>query len=164
MQRSFSLAAIAAATLFGLPVAAMPSKFIDLENSTFCSIDQGHSVVLIDDSGSTSVRGGQSACITLSKVEDLWKVRIEWWSKEMNKRFVEYALAGWINPKTLAYKEAPSQSTNSKIVGEGHIRFIDNNTVNFFQYGVLENGSTAMFSENMTRADGVPEVNIPLQK
>ena len=81
----------------------------------------------------------------------------------MNKRFIEYALAGWINPKTLAYKEAPSQSTNLKIVGEGHIRFIDNNTVNFFQYGVLENGSTAMFSENMTRVDDVPEVNIPLQ-
>ena len=72
----------------------MPSKFADLENSTFCSIDQGHSVVLIDDSGSTSVRGGQSVCVTLNKVEDLWKVRIDWWSKEMNKRFVEYALAG----------------------------------------------------------------------
>ena len=163
MQRRFSLAAITAAALFGLPAGAMPSKFVDLENSTFCSIDQGHSVVLIDDSGSTSVRGGQSACITLNKVEDLWKVRIDWWSKEMNKRFVEYALAGWINPKTLAYKEAPSQSTSSKIVGEGHIRFIDNNTVNFFQYGVLENGHTAMFSENLTRANGVPEVNIPLQ-
>ena len=74
----------------------------------------------------------------------------------MNKRFVEYSLAGWINPKTLAYIESSSTPTNSKIVGEGHIRFIDKDTINILQYGVLEDGSVAMFSENLTRVDAVP--------
>ena len=82
----------------------------------------------------------------------------------MNKRFIEYALAGWINPKTLAYKEVPGQTTSSKITGEGHLRFIDKNTINILQYGVLENGKLAMFSENFTRVDFIPQVNIPLQK
>ena len=164
MRKSFSFVAIGLASMLSLPAVAMPTKFKDLDNSTFCSIDNGHSVVVLDKDGNTSVRNDQHACITLSKIEDLWKVRIEWWSVPMNKRFVEYSLAGWLNPQTLAYIESSSIPTNSKIVGEGHIRYIDKDTINVLQFGILEDGAAAMFSENFTRVDAVPTINIPLQR
>ena len=164
MRKSFSFAAIGLASMLSLPAVAMPTKFKDLDNATFCSVDNGHYIVLLDREGNTNVRYDQHICITLSKIEDLWKVRTEWWSVPMNKRFVEYSLAGWINPKTLAYIESSSTPTNSKIVGEGHIRFMDKDTINILQYGVLEDGSVAMFSENLTRVDAVPSINIPLQR
>ncbi len=164
MHKKLSFAAIGLATVLTLPAVAMPTKFKDLDNATFCSIDNGHSIVLLDKDGNTKVRNDQHACITLSKIEDLWKVRIEWWSVPMNKRFVEYSLAGWINPQTLAYIESSSRPTNSKIVGEGHIRYIDKDTINVLQFGILEDGSAAMFSENFTRVDAMPTINVPLQK
>lgn len=46
--------------------------------------------------------------------------------------------------------------TIAKIVGKGHIVLIDKNTINFVQYGVLENGSAAIFSENLTRVNEIP--------
>ena len=164
MRKSFSFVAIGLASMLSLPAVAMPTKFKDMDNATFCSVDNDHSVVLLDNDGNTNVRYNQNACITLSKIEDLWKVRIEWWSVPMNKRFVEYSLAGWINPQTLAYIESSSIPTNSKIVGEGHIRYIDKDTINVLQFGVLEDGSAAMFSENFTRVDSFPTINIPLQR
>ncbi len=164
MHKKLSFAAIGLATVLTLPAVAMPTKFKDLDNATFCSIDNGHSIVLLDKDGNTKVRNDQHACITLSKIEDLWKVRIEWWSVPMNKRFVEYSLAGWINPQTLAYIESSSRPTNSKIVGEGHIRYINKDTINVLQFGILEDGSAAMFSENFTRVDAMPTINVPLQK
>ncbi|MGI9459919.1 MAG: hypothetical protein ACR2NF_07975 [Pirellulales bacterium] len=164
MRKSFSFVAIGLASMLSLPAVAMPTKFKDMDNATFCSVDNDHSVVLLDNDGNTNVRSDQNACITLSKIEDLWKVRIEWWSVPMNKRFVEYSLAGWINPQTLAYIESSSIPTNSKIVGEGHIRYIDKDTINVLQFGVLEDGSAAMFSENFTRVDSIPTINIPLQR
>ncbi|MDB4678041.1 hypothetical protein OAE71_02650 [Synechococcus sp. AH-551-A21] len=164
MHKSFSFVAIGLASMLSLPAVAMPTKFKDMDNATFCSVDNDHSVVLLDNDGNTNVRSDQNACITLSKIEDLWKVRIEWWSVPMNKRFVEYSLAGWINPQTLAYIESSSIPTNSKIVGEGHIRYIDKDTINVLQFGVLEDGSAAMFSENFTRVDSIPTINIPLQR
>jgi len=164
MRKLFSYAAISVAAMLSLPAIAMPGKFDSLDNATFCSVDQGHSVILIDSKGTTAVRPGQSACITLTKIEDVWKVRIEWWSQPMNKRFVEYALAGWINPSTLSYIEAPSNPTASKIVGTGQLRFIDADTIHFFQNGVLDNGSSALFNETLTRVTTAPTVNIPLQE
>ncbi|MCP4460713.1 MAG: hypothetical protein GY816_22235 [Cytophagales bacterium] len=164
MRKSFSFVAIGLASMLSLPAVAMPTKFKDMDNATFCSVDNDHSVVLLDNDGNTNVRSDQNACITLSKIEDLWKVRIEWWSVPMNKRFVEYSLAGWINPQTLAYIESSSNPTHSKIVGEGHIRYIDKDTINVLHFGVLEDGSAAMFSENFTRVDSIPTINIPLQR
>ena len=156
--------AIASASILAIPSAAMPSEFKDLDNSTWCSIGKGHTVVTIDDTGATTLRKDQNVCLTINKIEDVWKVRFEWWSIPLNKRFVEHALAGWINPKTLAYKESASNINNSKIIGEGHIRFVDKNTINLLQYGTLEDGSAAMLSENLTRASAIPRVNIPLHK
>jgi len=76
----------------------MPGQFNSLDNSTFCSIDKGYSVTVMDNKGNISTRPKQSVCLSLTKVEALWKVRIEWWSKLMNRRHVEYAIVGWVNP------------------------------------------------------------------
>lgn len=164
MNRFLSIAS--AVFLAGLwqPAAAMPSQFNDLDNSIFCSIDKGHAPVLIDRKGNTKVRKDQNVCLSLSKVEDLWKVRIEWWSKPMNLRHVEYAIAGWINPKTLAYIEATSSKSNKIAIGEGHIRYVDPDTINFLQYARMESGSALMLSENLTRVDKIPVVDIPLHE
>ena len=163
MNRFLSTALTAFLAALAQPVAAMPSPFNDVDNSTFCSIDKGHAPVLIDGKGNIKVRKDQSVCLSLSKVEDLWKVRIEWWSKPMNRRHVEYAIAGWINPKTLAYVEATSSKSKKVAIGEGHIRYIDADTINFLQYAIMEDGSALMLSENLTRVDKIPAVDIPLR-
>ena len=141
----------------------MPSRFNDLDNSTFCSIDKGHSVTVMDNKGNISTRPEQSVCLSLTKAEDLWKVRIEWWSKPMNRRHIEYAIAGWINPKTLAYIEAAS-TKGKNVIGEGHIRYVNEDVINLLQYGRTEDGSALMFSENLTKVDSIPLVDIPVQE
>ena len=85
----------------------------------------------------------------MTKIEDVWKVRIEWWSQPMNKRFVEYALAGWINPSTLSYIEAPSNPTASKIVGTGQLRFIDARHHSLLSERCFDNGSSALFQRDL---------------
>ena len=42
--------------------------------------------------------------------------------------------------------------------------FIDADTIHFFQNGVLDNGSSALFNETLTRVTTAPTVNIPLQE
>ena len=163
MKRFLAIASVAFLSALSQPAAAMPSQFNDADNTTYCSIDKGHAPVLIDGKGNTKIRKDQSICLTLSKVEELWKVRIEWWSKPMNRRHVEYAIAGWINPKTLAYVEATSSKSKKVAIGEGHIRYIDADTINFLQYARMEDGSALMLSENMTRVDKIPAVDIPLR-
>ena len=163
MKRFLSIASITFLAAFSQPVAAMPSQFDDLDNSTFCSIDKGHSVTVMDNEGNISTRSEQSVCLSLTKAEDLWKARIEWWSKPMNRRHIEYAIAGWINPKTLAYIEAVS-TKGKNVIGEGHIRYVDKDTINLLQYGRMEDGSALMFSENLTRVDSIPLVDIPLHE
>ena len=81
----------------------------------------------------------------------------------MNRRHIEYAIAGWINPKTLAYIEAVS-TKGKNVIGEGHIRYVDKDTINLLQYGRMEDGSALMFSENLTRVDSIPLVDIPLDE
>ena len=54
MRKLFSYAAISVAAMLSLPAIAMPSKFDSLDNATFCSVDQGHSVILIDSKGTTA--------------------------------------------------------------------------------------------------------------
>lgn len=163
MNKFISFAAAGLAGVLSLPAGALPSKFKNMNNATFCSIDRGHSIINLDRNGVSKLKENLNVCITLSEIEDVWKVRIDWWSIPLNKKFVEYALAGWINPKTLAYIESSSSPNNTKIIGEGHIRFIDEDTVNFLQYGVLENGSAAMLSENLTRVETMPIIDLPLE-
>lgn len=164
MRQILTAASIALLAALSQPAPAMPSQFDDLDGSTFCSIDKGHVAVLIDGKGNTKTRADQSVCLTLAKVEDVWKVRIEWWSKPMNRRHIEYAIAGWINPKTLAYIEATSSKSKKIVIGEGYIRYVNADTINFLQFGRMENGSALMVSEDLTRVDSVPAVNIPLNQ
>jgi len=81
----------------------------------------------------------------------------------MNRRHIEYAIAGWINPKTLAYIEAVS-TIGMNVIGEGRIRYVDEDTINLLQYGRMEDISAVMFSENLTKADSIPLVSIPLHE
>ena len=163
MKRFLSVASVTFLVALSQSATAMPGQFKNLDNSTFCSIDKGHSVTVMDNEGNISTRSEQSVCLSLTKAEDLWKARIEWWSKPMNRRHIEYAIAGWINPKTLAYIEAVS-TKGKNVIGEGHIRYVDKDTINLLQYGRMEDGSALMFSENLTRVDSIPLVDIPLNE
>ena len=163
MNKFLALAAIGLAIVWPLPTSAMPSDFDQLDNATFCSIKKGHSLITLDNEGKLDAYENKNVRITLSKFNDVWKVRIDWWPDAKNYRHVEYALAGWINPKTLAYIEASSSSNMIKVIGEGHLRFIDDDTINYLQYGILENGSAAMLSENLTRVETMPIIDLPFE-
>ena len=145
-------------------VAVSASKFDEVASgSTFCSLNNEHSVVNLDKNGNVQVDRNKNVCITLTKVEDVWKMRTQWWSEDDKFGSVEYSLAGWINPRTLAYLEVPSAPNKLKVIGEGHIRFIDKDTVNYFQYGLGENGSVGMLSENLVRVESLPVISVPMR-
>ena len=164
MHKSFSVAAIGLAGMLSLPALAMPNKFDEVASgSTFCSLNNGHSVIQLDKNGNVQVDRNKNVCITLAKVEDVWKMRTQWWSEDEKYGSVEYSLAGWINPRTLAYMEAPSAPNGLKLIGEGRITFIDKDTVNYFQYGLRENGSVGMLSEKLTRVESLPVINLPMK-
>ena len=164
MHKSFSVAAIGLAGMLSVPAMAMPSKFDEVASgSTFCSLNNELSVVNLDQNGKTQVDRNINVCITLSRIEDVWKMRTQWWSEDEKYGSVEHSLAGWINPRTLAYMEVPSAFNELKVVGEGHIRFIDKDTVNYFQYGLGENGSVGMLSQNLTRVESLPVINHPMR-
>ena len=76
MHKSFSVAAIGLAGMLSLPAVAMPSKFNEVVNgSTFCSLNNEHSVINLDKNGNVQVDRNKNVCITLTKVEDVWKMR-----------------------------------------------------------------------------------------
>ena len=164
MRKSFPIAAIGLAGMLSLPAVAMPSKFDEVASgSTFCSLNNEHSVINLDKNGNVQVDRNKNVCITLTKVEDVWQMRTQWWSEDEKYGSVEYSLAGWINPRTLAYMEVPSAPNKLKVIGEGHIRFIDKDTVNYFQYGLGEDWSVGMLSENLVRVESLPVINVPMR-
>ena len=48
------------------------------------------------------------------------------------------------------------------MIGEGTIRYVDEDTVNLLQYGRMGGGSALMFSENLTKVDRISSLDIPL--
>lgn len=72
MHKSFSVAAIDLAGMLCLPAVVMPSKFDEITSgSTFCSLNNEHSIVNLDKNRNAQVDRNKNVCITLTKVEDV---------------------------------------------------------------------------------------------
>lgn len=59
--------------------------------------------------------------------------------------------------------EATSAFNELKVTGEGYIRFIDKDIINYFQYGLGENGPAGILTENLTRVESLPVTNVPIR-
>ena len=157
--------------MLGLLILTQPTASIaedeivpwDSLKGTVWLASESHNRLSINQLGKISRDKGQHVYVQfLDLADEVYAIKIHWWSTSAKINVVEYAVLVPSTPNSFSYTEAthPRDSGFPGIQGRGTFTIIDENTAELTQVGRLLDGSASALATVLKRVDKAPDVPV----